>query len=357
MSSISLDIIVTTYNRSDKIADLVSMLEQGAPLFENLIVVDSTSEANQELMDNDRVVYLRSSHKNQPYQRFLGYNASSSNWLLYLDDDMEPFDGWGKQLALLVADKGKQYKMFALCFKDKHDQSYLKTTEKSVFSTCNNKLNPIINMIRWLMGYPILPDGKYGANGVKGKLPKKGGEVQYVGGGAFMGHRDVLYKNFNMQLFNLYDKRMGKGEDGILGYTTSKQTKLYYYPEPLFVHNDQGNSIYTRNDYQFNRLVAFSRAYLSLEYFRLNSNPLALARCLFINYSFWRLVGMGLNLVLKPSKMKWDGFRGYLNGTLKGVALKFHKDVNKLKAYWDEEVAKDLMTLDLKSISQAEGKK
>lgn len=336
---------------------MVSMLERGEPMFENLIIVDSSDEANQSLVDNERVIYLRSSHKNQPYQRFLGYNASTSNWLLYLDDDMEPFDGWGKQLASLVADKGKHYKMFALCFRDKHNQSYLKTTEKSVFSTGNKKPNPIVNMMRWLTGYPILPDGKYGANGVKGKQPKNGGEVQYVGGGAFMGLRDVLYKNFNMQLFNLYDKRMGKGEDGILGYTTSKQTKLYYYPEPLFLHNDQGNSVYTRNDYQFNRLVAFSRAYLGLEYFRLNSNPLVLARCLFINYSFWRLVSMSVNLILKPTKRKWDGFRGYINGTLRGIALKFHKDVDKLRAFWDAEVAEDSKTSDLKPKGQAERKK
>lgn len=333
------------------VVELAAALKK-SELVEQCIVVDS---GDNHFEDSDNFRLVRSSHKNQPYQRFLGYRAAKPGWLLYLDDDMEPLTDWDRKLSELLADKGSQYRMFALCFRDKHDQSYLQTTEKSVFSS--KKPTPLVNALRWITGYPILPEGRYGANGVKGASPANGGEVEYVSGGAFIGHKDVLYRNFNPQLFNLYDKRLGKGEDGIMGFTTCKETKIYYYPQPLFLHNDQGNSVYTRNDYQFNKLVAFSRAYLSLEYYRLNNGVLLWARWLYFNYSFWRLVGMGLNLILKPTKRKWYGFKGYLNGSSKGIALKFHKDVNKLRAYWDAEVAKDLETLDLKPISQVEGKK
>lgn len=344
-----LQVIITSYNRPEKVIELVCALNK-VQLVKDCIIVDSGGNYFPIV---DCIKLIRSSHKNQPYQRYLGYRASTSSWLLFLDDDMEPLEGWDNELAYLLSCQGRHYGMFALSFRDKHSQSYLQTMEKSLFSFDNRKKNPIINIIRGLTGYPIPPDGKYISNGVKGKFPERGGEVEYVSGGAFIGHRDVLYKNFNMQLFDLYDIRMGKGEDGILGYTSSKQSKIYYHPQPFFLHNDQGNSVYTQSDYQFNKLVAFSRAYLSMEYFRLNGSPIVIARCLFINYSYWRLLGMALNLILKPSTRKLLGFIGYIIGTSKGMALKFYKDVNKLRDYWEVEVSKDLKTSDLKTISEA----
>ena len=302
------------------------------------IIVDS---GGNDFPSSDSYQLIRSSHKNQPYQRYLGYKASTSHWLLYLDDDMEPLEGWDEELEGLISKKGKDgYGAFAIKFEDKHSNSYLGNTEISVFQS--KQPNALVKALRWLSGYPILDNGVYKFNGVKGHFPQSGGDVEYIGGGAFLVKRETLYVNFNMQLFSYYEKRMGKGEDGILGYTLSKMGKVYYHSKTLFLHNDQGNSVYTRNDHQFNKVVSFSRAYLSLEYCRLNNKPFILGRLSFINYSFWRLVGLSLNAMLKPSKRKVQSLKGYISGSFAGMSLNFNKKLGKHNKYWELEAEKDI---------------
>ena len=280
-----MDIIITSYNRPKKALELALSMAK-SDLVSNCIIVDSGGN-NYPKSCNYRVI--QASHKNQPYQRYLGYVASKSDWLLYLDDDMEPITGWEEILFSLIENKGTDTKAFALCFIDKHENSYLKRTESSIFAG-SSQTKSIVKVVRMISGYPILNNGEFTFNGVKGSLPKNGGVVKYVGGGAFMASRQVLYRNFNMQLFNLYERRMGKGEDGIIGYTVFKLASIYYCPTPVFVHNDQGNSVYTRNDFEYNKLVAFSRLYLSCEFCRLNGKLIIFGRLSFLNYSFWRVL-------------------------------------------------------------------
>lgn len=306
-------------------------------LVSHCIIVDSGSN-NYPKSKHYRVI--ETSHKNQPYQRYLGYSASESEWLLFLDDDMEPIQGWEKVLFSLIENKGTNTKAFALSFTDKHENSYLKRTESSIFSG-SSQPNSLFKFIRKISGYPILANGEFTFNGVKGSLPKNGGLVQYVGGGAFMVSRHVLYQNFNMQLFNLYEKRMGKGEDGILGYTVFKSAPIYYCPTPVFVHNDQGNSIYTSNDFEYNRLVAFSRLYLSCEFCRLNNKLIIFGRLSYLNYSFWRALGLCINIIINPSKRKLQSLKGYLKGIFAGLGFRFDERCDS-NDYWINEAQLDL---------------
>ncbi len=59
-----------------------------------IIVVDSSDKTlgNDEIKNNSSVVIIRSSHKNQPYQRLVGSVASRADYILFLDDDMEIID-------------------------------------------------------------------------------------------------------------------------------------------------------------------------------------------------------------------------------------------------------------------------
>lgn len=305
---------------------------------QNCIIVDS---GDNEFIPSLAYSLVRSSHKNQPYQRYLGYKASISPWLLYLDDDMEPLDEWDEEIIGLILTKGTDgYGVFAIKFEDKHANSYLSNSEYSVFHS--KQPNALLKVIRWFSGYPILKNGAYKLNGVKGRLPQAGGDIEYIGGGAFLVKRDILFKNFNMQLFSFYEKRMGKGEDGILGYTLSKISKVYFYSKTLFIHNDQGNSVYTENDYQFNKIFSFSRAYLSLEYCRLNNMSPIIGRLSFINFSFWRLVGLSVNAILKPNRIKTQRLKGYISGSLTGLNLNFTKELDKYNKYWEAEAEKDI---------------
>ena len=148
-------------------------------------------------------------------------------------------------------------------------------------------------------------------------------KVEHCSGGAFLAQSQYLYRNFNMQLFDLYDRREGKGEDGILTYTVSKSIAIYYCADQLFWHNDQGDSVYSSNHFRYNKIVASSRAYLNYEYHRLNNISLYYAQWGYFNYSFWRSLGLLLNFLMRPTLIRWHSLAGYFVGWRSGSTLKF----------------------------------
>lgn len=327
-----ISVVITTYNRPEKCLELVSLIkkEDAKAL---IIVVDSGDKKfTIDTKQYNNVNVVESKHKNQPFQRFLGYHHTKTDWILYLDDDMEPLESTFKVLNELITEKGNEFGLFALKFMDKHQNSFIKNQKESVL-----KSSRMATFFRVFSGYPILPEGIYGRNGVKGIQPKQGGRTYHSGGGAFLVKKEYLYQNFNMQLFDLYESRKGKGEDGILSYTVSKQTNLYYYPKQLFWHNDQANSVYTKNEKQFNKIVAYSRLYLNLEYARLNNKSIFLARLSYLWYSKWRIFGLLINSILRPSKINWNRLKGYVTGVLMALGLNYKKKLEN-NSYWINEL-------------------
>ena len=82
------DVIIATCNRKESLMILVSQLLSCSKLPENIIVVDSSETINQDIKKINLVKYIQSSHKNQPYQRYVGFLSASCEILIYLDDDM-----------------------------------------------------------------------------------------------------------------------------------------------------------------------------------------------------------------------------------------------------------------------------
>lgn len=307
----------------------------------SIIIIDSGGVLLSQKfpLKREGVQIITTEHKNQPYQRYLGYLASKSEWLLFLDDDMEPLPATMDYLEHKIEKDGRRFSFFALNFIDKHPDSFLNRSEPSILrSTSSSKLE---TFLRKISGYPLLPPGKYWSNGVKGPQPSKGGETEYSSGGAFLVRKDVLYKNFNMQLFDLYEKREGKGEDGILSYTASMITKVFFISKTLFLHNDQNNSVYTKNDFQFNRTVAFSRAYLNYEFHRLNNLSLTKAKLKYLNYSFWRLLGLIVNFICNREKRSFSALKGYFLGVYHGHFFKYDQTLSR-NSYWKKEALREL---------------
>ena len=136
-SKINLDIIITTYNRQEKIKELVRFIQRFKRFFDLLIVVDSSEVVSKKLYDDENVVYLRSSYKNQPYQRYLGFIYSKSKWLLYLDDDMELLHNTFDKIAQLIHvhnDKG----LIGLGFRNRHQETFVAKMPKSILGRFNN---------------------------------------------------------------------------------------------------------------------------------------------------------------------------------------------------------------------------
>lgn len=327
------EVVITSFNRPNKVKELASNIFEATG--QNVVVVDSGGNCFQE----QRFIRLiRSSHKNQPYQRYLGFLATTAKWILYLDDDMEPIEGWVDKLKTVLWEHSSKA-LISLCFKDRHDDTFIKSTPQSVMK--NFVGNPVVKALRWISGYPILSVGRYYKNGVKGPMPEISGWTEYTRGGAFIAKREYLYENFNMQLFDLYEQRMGKGEDGILSYSVSKTAPLFYYGEQIFWHNDQGNSVYSQNHIQFNKVVAYSRAYLNYEYFRLNGQNLTLARLIYINFGFWRLLGLLINLGVSPSRARLYSLIGWIKGIWLGIFMKYDKTLSR-NEIWKVRAVKDL---------------
>jgi glycosyltransferase involved in cell wall biosynthesis len=313
-----IDIIICTFKRPQKVLELVSSLLVFKDQFNGLIVVDSTDEDNIALKDRSDVTYLKSTHKNQPYQRYLGCISSQADFLLYLDDDMELASNKVFSVILDLLAKMPDLSGIAINFEDKHKNSTLDDVPKSLI----NKNSWFKKIIRKVTAYPILSPGEFGLCGNRGKQPKNGGLTKWLSGGAFVARRNVLFQNFNFQLFDLFEKRMGMGEDAIIGYGLAKRGKLVYCPQLLFYHNDQRDSSYSMDLFAYSKRVTFSRLFLSLEKHRLDNKNSFYPYLHFHWYTFCRITGSLFNFMRNRTSIRKEVLLGSLSGYI--YSFTFH---------------------------------
>lgn len=328
-----LDIVITTYNRSQKMNELVSsILHIKNSCVGGLVVVDSSDQEDLILAKSDAVVYLRSSHKNQPFQRYLGVKKCTSAYVLFLDDDMEILDQDCFE-HICKAFRDHDVAGFALKFEDKHVNTSLAAVPKS---SLFQKLKFLKHIKNWLTGYPTLKSGKLGLCGNRGKQPIEGGYTEYVSGGAFVAKRESLFVNFNFQLFDLFEDKLGMGEDALIGYGLHKQNGLLFIPDCWFLHNDQRDSTYSTDLKAYATRVLFSRYYLSLEKCRLDGSLLFLVKLHYHWYAFWRLAGLLINRLISPTISRKQLLVGSWKGWKKSFSFKFSKQLDR-NPYWQNE--------------------
>lgn len=325
-----IDIIIATSNRLPSAIFLAeTLLKLDSNFISKIFLIDGTSQQIKQDLENKKIEHILTSHRNQPYQRYLGYSISKADVLLFLDDDMEIANENCITIIQKVF-KDKKADAIAINFVDKHDDTSLAAIPTSKLF---NKTSLIKRGINWFTGYSILPPGKLGLCGVRGPQPQFGGQTEFVSGGAFAARRTVLYKNFNMQLFDLYQNKFGKGEDAIMGYTINKLGSLQYLPDLLFFHNDQQNSIYTIDHFLFSTRVVFSRLYLSLEKTRLDGGSMFYAKVHYHWHTIWRVLGLCINYVIEPSVMRKNLMGGAINGWKNSFKFNFDKANNRNK-HW-----------------------
>lgn len=334
-----IDIIIPTYNRIEKALDLARSVQSlNSKFVKRILMIDSTEYDRPVDISDDIILHVVTKHRNQPYQRFLGFYLSEADYIIFLDDDMEIKEAEGLFERTRDIFKQKSIAVIALNFSEKHEDTTLSKVPATEFGNRFAFLKKTKNLIT---GYPQPGPGKYGLCGTRGLKPTEEKYTELIGGGAFAVRRDVMYNNFNFQLFDIYENGLGKGEDGILGYTLSKQGKILFIKEYYFMHNDQNDSTYSSDIYKFARRVAFSRLYLSLEKTRQDNANLLLARIRFHYYMFWRLSGLFLNYLLNPSKERKEMLFGSINGWWLAVGFRFDKSLSR-NEYWHNEAMKDL---------------
>jgi len=333
------DVIITTYNRPDSLKLLVQQILQNSILPQHIIIVDSSKEINNDIQEYEKVIYIHSSHGNQPYQRYIGYLTSKAEFIIFFDDDMriEDRDALKKILDLYSNPNIVGVQPNFINTNDFLSQKI----PKSKFATVS-KFNKVIKYIKSLSGYYTPSKGQLSYCGIRGVKPKNLEEVLYFNGGVFSCKRSYIFKNFNFKLFDIFEDKLGMGEDTILGHTLSKEGKILYVEKPMFLHDDQKDSTYTVDFRSYGKRVAYSRLYLSYEYIRLNDKSKLLAFLHFNWYIFWRIFGMIVNQVLDYKYERKEILIGYIQGYF--LAL---KDTDKLSLfddgdYWKKEALYDI---------------
>ena len=341
------DVIIATYNRKESLMVLVSQLLGCSKLPENIIVVDSSETINQEIKNVSLVKYIKSSHKNQPYQRYIGYLFSNSEILVYLDDDMRVLDNecFAKILDLY---SNKNIVGVQPNFRYEHNFFDHRMPESKTRKLA--KKNMILKFLKALSGNPKQDNGKFWLAGIRGNKPNNKERIEWFSGPIFSAKKDFLYLDFNFAIFSLYETKLGKAEDAVLGYTLSRQGDMLYLSDELFTHDDQDDSSYSLDFASHAIRVAHSRLYLSFEYIRLTNSSIIQAFLHYNLYIFGRIISMLINQFIdyKPSRMLI--IKGYLKGYFKAL-----RDSKKLLSfdngfYWNKEALNEI-SLNLKTKS------
>jgi len=292
---VTFDVIIATKDRHKSASILINQILSCRPQPRKIILIDSSNKNEFHDIKNNKFEYHHSSRKNQPFQRYLGFKKSNADILVFLDDDMRINNkkcfseilSFYKDKSIIGVQPNFSYKNNFL------DHEIPKSKLKYMA-----KKNYILNFLKGLSGNPEINEGAFSYAGLKGKKPRNLKQVEWFYGPIFSARRNALYFNFNFNLFKIYEKNLGKGEDAILGHTLSKKGKILFMEKKNFSHEDTGNSSYSRSIYDFSKRVAYSRLYLTLEYCRLNqvNSFYGILRC--NQYLVGRIVVLFLNQLL-----------------------------------------------------------
>jgi len=325
------DIIIATYNRKESLNRLVKEILECNTLPKKLIIVDSSEKAEKKYDKESRIKYIHCPYKNQPLQRYIGFCNSISDFLFFFDDDMRIVDK--KCFEYLIKNYNKKNIVGIQPNFDYKNKFFDNKIPHSPLRSLARKYK-LIGFLRFLGGNPEIANGKFWFNGLRSEINSDTKNIEWLCGPVFSVRRSNLYKNFNFQLFKLYEKNLGKGEDAILGYTLAQQGEIFFHHKKYFYHDDQENSQYTKDIFSYAQRVMYSRLYMSIEFSRLNKSSLLKALFLFLNYGLSRVLILIFNQLIDYQKDRNSMINGYFTGIIR--ACIDIKKLAKFAPYWEQ---------------------
>jgi len=298
-------VAITTYNRPYSVQKLINQVLQCSIVPVNILVVDSSEEPNVVIPKLKMVTYLRSSHKNQPYQRYLGYLCCNTEIIIFLDDDLEVIDF---NVFDVMLNRLNQPGVRGVSVGFEHHNHISNILYSKV-----NKTSLLFRFINLVSGVPVLKPGKLYMAGLAGPRPQEEGRVDYFNGAIMGFYKSELGSLFNPVLFSLFERKLGMGEDKIISMMIGLTKTLWYVPQNFFVHPST-TSNYFQDVRSFQRKVMYSRLYLSRQYGRLKQCPRWLIILHYYYFAFWRFVIAGVSVVINPSKQRINNLKGILLG-------------------------------------------
>jgi len=330
------DLIITTYNRPESVLRLVKEAQSCHPAPDQVIVVDSADDPNVALQIMPGVLYVRSSHKNQPYQRLLGAFASDADVILFLDDDLE----------IMTND------LFAtLLVEYKSDAVVGATLDINYQSATGNRMdeavmypNPLLSSFLFTFTGVSLPSpGKMGRLGIVGKKPTQKMNIEFFHGPCMSFKRKIIKSIIPYDLISQAEIKLSMGEDKVISSLSTQYGQLVYIPI-ICLNHPPNDSTYFQNIRSFTGKVIYSRLYLSRIYARVFNKPWWKEVLMYYWFTFWRIFIAFISLIIRPSQSRKEKFFGTLDGlwlalTLPQKAERLTPDID-----WESEIKKDLIS-------------
>lgn len=330
----NIDVIVTTYNRPEKLEALVKELTQILPNEGNVIVVDSSDLENLKVQTIGRVLYLRSSHKNQPYQRLLGAKASCAEIILFLDDDLTIIRN---DIFQLIIEAFCEKLVVGVSVAFEYHNATLDNLDSSLFENNSRLTRAFLKFT----GVPSLEAGEIGRLGVTGGKPLKKSEIQSFNGANMAFRRNIIEKIIPEDLLSQAELRLSMGEDKVISMQALQYGKLIYLPEICLQH-PPNESTYFQDIRSYTAKVVYSRLYLSWIYTKVFHVPFWKEVVIFYWFTIWRLLIALVSCFVKPSKGRKEKVIGTLDGLR--LSLKMQQKADRLTPDldWQAEITKDL---------------
>jgi glycosyltransferase involved in cell wall biosynthesis len=325
-------VAITTYNRPDHLDKLVKqvLLCNTAPT--TILIIDSSDNANEAISKLNTVKYIRSSHKNQPYQRYLAYLSCQTDVIIFLDDDLEitDFSVFDVMLSRLAR---HGIRGVSVGFQHHHDISAIVDSQVD-----NQSLS--FRVINFLSGVPVLRPGKIYKAGLAGPRPKEESGVDYFNGAIMGFYKTELSNLYNPVLFSLFERRLGMGEDKIISMEVGLTKKMWFVPDYFFVHPPVASN-YFQDIQSFQRKVMYSRLFISLQYGRLKHINAGLIYFHYYYFAIWRLTIASIKSLIKPGKQRTATAKGILQGVLLTFTIPFDADKIAPQIDWQRDAQND----------------
>lgn len=310
-------VAITTYNRSDYVIKLVNQVLACTVLPKAILVIDSSDKTNEEIQKQDRVKYIRSSHKNQPYQRYLAYLICRTELIIFLDDDLEIIDS---SVFEVMLEKFSEPSIRGVSVGFQHHHTISDVMDSQV-----NRQSLFFRCLNYISGVPVLHPGKIYMAGLSGLRPTVESQVDYFNGAIMGFYNSDLACVFDPVLFSLFERKLGMGEDKVISMKIGLSKKLWFFPKHFFVHPPISSN-YFQDVQSFQRKVMYSRLFISLQYGILKERPSWLIHLHYYYFTAWRLLIASTKFLVKPGSLRYAVVKGILQGVLLTFTLPFKSE-------------------------------
>ena len=306
LHSDSFDVVIATYNRPQSVVSLVNQINACLVKPVKIIIVDSSDDNNEEVQTMSSVIYVRSSHKNQPYQRLLGAKFSMSKYIVYLDDDVEIIN---KEIFNDLLNEYNKNEVVGVTVGIEYHNSISAQIDKALFSGKSK-----ISKHLWkFTGVPFPSMGKIDRFGVTGPKPTVTSKIESFNGPIMSFKRDLIDSIIDFDLIAMHERRLSIPEDKVISCKANKYGKLMIIPRIYLVHAAIESSYFT-DVYTFYRKSTYSRLFINRVVCTTFNKRRYPANIDFYWFSFWRLLIALISLLLNYTKLKREKFRGILSG-------------------------------------------